>query len=333
MSTGPFSHLKRQPQVSAAVAAATAPQRSAALPFTRRLATLRNRSGEWLAPFLYLAPLVALLAVFTYWPLVFTAYLSFVDWNFVSDERTFVGFANYTGLVHSSLFAAALHNTGIYVIASIPLKVLLPVPIAVFIWSMSRRVGDIYKSIVFLPTLLSFVVVAIAFGWLLNPYFGLPEKVLKQLGLRLPHLLMNSELAIWTILGISTWKVIGFNVLLYLAGLASINREYIEAMRLDGAGDWRLFRHLIWPLLTPTTFFVLISTVIFSLNQVFTPIDILTQGGPSNSTTNLFYMVYQYAFLTFNTGFASAGAVMLFLLLAGVAVLKIRLLERWVHYR
>ncbi|MFX9054111.1 ABC transporter permease subunit, partial [Acinetobacter baumannii] len=86
-------------------------------------------------------------------------------------------------------------------------------------------------------------------------------------------------------------------MLLYLAGLASINRHYIEAMRLDGAGDRAVLRHLIWPLLTPTTFFVLVSTVVFTIQQVFTPIDVMTQGGPSNATTNLFYMVYQYTFL------------------------------------
>lgn len=318
--------------IAKGLTAAQAPARPAR--WLRALAGLRPpRVNPAIVPFLYLAPTLALLALFTYWPLLFTGYLSTVRWNFVSDVRIFVGASNYTGLIDSSLFRAAMENTAIYVIASIPLKVLLPIPIAVFIWSLSRRVGDFYKSVIFLPTLLSFVVVAIAFGWLLNPFFGLPQAMLRQIGIGMPNLLANSDSAIWAILAISTWKVLGFNVLLYLAGLASIDRQYIEAMRIDGASDWRLFRHLIWPLLTPTTFFVLISTVIFSLNQVFTPIDILTQGGPSNSTTNLFYMVYQYAFLTFNTGFASAGAVLLFFFLASVAILKIRLLERWVHYR
>jgi multiple sugar transport system permease protein/sn-glycerol 3-phosphate transport system permease protein len=104
-------------------------------------------------------------------------------------------------------------------------------------------------------------------------------------------------------------------------------------MQIDGAGDLRIFRHLIWPLLTPTTFFVLISTVIFSLQQVFTPIDLLTEGGPSNSTTNLFYMVYQYAFKSFNLGYGSAATVLLFVLLVAVTFLKIRGLERSIHYQ
>lgn len=306
-----------------------------AAPARLRPARLGRRflGGLPLAPFAYLLPFLAVLAIFVYWPLIFTAYLSTVQWNFVTDTRPFVGLDNYTGLAGSTLFRAAAENTVIYVGASIPLKVLLPLPVAVFIWSMGRRIGDLYKTIIFLPTLLSFVVVAIAFGWLLNPFMGILQAMLEQVGLSLPPLLNRSATAIWTILGISTWKVLGFNVLLYLAGLASINREYIEAMRIDGASDWQVFRHLIWPMLTPTTFFILISTVIFSLHQVFTPIDILTSGGPSNSTTNLFYMVYQYAFLTFNIGFGSAGAVLLFVLLAVITIIKIKLLERWVHYR
>ncbi len=294
---------------------------------------LRRYRGR-LAPYAYLLPILLLLLTFTYWPLLYTAYLSFVRWNFVANTRPFVGLDNYVALTDSTLFQAALWNTAIYVFGSIPLKVLLPLPVAFFIWSMARRAGTVYKTIIFLPTLLSFVVVAIAFSWILNPYMGILQEMLARFtSLRLPPLLYSSNAAIWTILGMSAWKVMGFNVLLYLAGLVIINREYIDAMRIDGASDWKIFRYLIWPLLTPTTFFVLIATVIFSLHQVFTPIDVLTQGGPSNSTTNLFYMVYQFAFLTFNVGMGSAGAVILFLILAGLTVAKIKLLERRVYYR
>ena len=286
-----------------------------------------------LAPYLYLAPIAFLLLLFTYWPLIFTGFLSFVRWNLIADKMPFVGMKNYVDLWNSTLFQAALRNTAIYVVASIPLKVLLPLPIAVFLWCNFGRSGPIYKAIIFLPTILSFVVVAIAAAWILNPYIGIVTEILQRLtGVGLPLLLGSSSGAIWAILGISTWKIIGFNMLLYLAGLASIDREYIDAMRIDGASDWRLFRHLIWPLLTPTTFFVLIFTVIFSLYQVFTPIDLLTQGGPSNSTTNLFYVVYQFAFLTFNIGMGSAGAVILFVVLGAITIFQIRVIERRVHY-
>lgn len=295
-----------------------------------RLSAVREETA---VPLALLAPTILLLGIFVYWPLIYTVYLSMVDWNFVDDSKDFVGFENYTGIVGSTLFNDAARNTVLYVLGSIPLKVLLPIPIAIAIWGISRRVGDVYKTIIFLPTLISFVVVAIAFSWLLNPFMGIVGEMLRLVGLRMPAVFTDADVALWGILGISTWKIIGFNTLLYLAGLATINRDYVEAMRVDGASDASIFRHLIWPMLTPTTFFVAVATVIFSLQQVFTPIDVLTQGGPSNSTTNLFYMVYQYAFVTFNVGFGSAGTVMLFVLMIIITLLKIKAFERWVHYQ
>jgi multiple sugar transport system permease protein/sn-glycerol 3-phosphate transport system permease protein len=277
--------------------------------------------------------MIVLLAVFTYWPLLHTIYLSFVQWNMNPDQpMRWVGAANYRGIFNSPLFDAAFRNTLIYIIASIPLKVLLPIPIAVFVWTLATR-GQVYRALLFLPTLFSFTVVAVVFLWMLNPIGGHFVQIARLLGGQWPNVLTDPDLAIWTILLISTWKVIGFNTLLYVAGLSSINRDYVEAMRLDGASDWRLVRHLLWPLLTPTTLFVLISTVIFAIQQVFTPIDIMTEGGPQNGTTNLFYMVYQYAFRTFNVGFGAAGTVIIFVFLLAITLLKMRTLDRHVQYQ
>jgi multiple sugar transport system permease protein/sn-glycerol 3-phosphate transport system permease protein len=277
--------------------------------------------------------MIVLLAVFTYWPLLHTIYFSFVQWNMNPDQpMRWVGMANYRGIFNSPLFDAAFRNTLIYIIASIPLKVLLPIPIAIFVWTLGTR-GQVYRALLFLPTLFSFTVVAVVFLWMLNPIGGHFVQIARLLGGQWPNVLTDPDLAIWTILLISTWKVIGFNTLLYVAGLASINRDYVEAMRLDGASDWRLVRHLLWPLLTPTTLFVLISTVIFAIQQVFTPIDIMTEGGPQNGTTNLFYMVYQYAFRTFNVGFGAAGTVIIFAFLLAITLLKMRTLDRHVQYQ
>ncbi len=284
-------------------------------------------------PYLYLAPTLLLLALFVYWPFVHTFYLSLVEWNLNPDQPIgWVGLDNYERVVSSTLFQHAAWNTAIYIGASIPLKVMLPIPVALFLWTLGSR-GHFYRAVLFVPTLLSFVVVAISFLWILNPIFGYAKQYLAVVGWQMPNLLTDPDRAIWVILAISSWKVLGFNTLLYLAGLASINRDYIEAMRMDGASDVRIFRHLILPLLTPTLFFVLLSTVIFTTQQVFTPIDILTEGGPQNSTTNLFYMVYQYTFLTFDVGAGAAGTVILFVLLMSLTVAKIMTLDRRVQYQ
>lgn len=310
----------------------TATQTRAAAPARARAVGWGKRADRF-APYLYLAPTLGLLALFVYWPFIHTFFLSAIDWNLNPSQPTeFVGLSNYGQVVGSTLFQHAAWNTVIYILASIPLKVLLPVPIALFIWTLGTR-GHFYRAVLFIPTLLSFVVVATAFVWILNPIFGYAKQYLAMVGLRMPNLLTSPDTAIWTIITISAWKVLGFNVLIYLAGLTSINRDYIEAMRMDGASDWRIFRHLILPLLTPSMFFVLVSTVIFTIQQVFTPIDILTGGGPQNSTTNLFYMVYQYTFLTFDVGAGAAGTVILFAFLLVVTVVKILFLDRRVHYQ
>ena len=289
------------------------------------------RRARHLLPWLLLSPLLLLLAAFTYWPLLHTIYLSVVDVRLFQPDR-FVGLANYVGLFRSPSFAAASWNTLIYIALSLPLKVLLPIPIAVFVWCAGARMAALHRSILFVPTLLSFVVVSILWIWMLNPVMGMVQSGLRPLGLQMPALLSDAATAIYAIIGISAWKVIGFNALLYLAGLASIPRELIESMRLDGATDWRITRSLLLPLLSPTIYFVAITSVLFTVQQVFTPINIMTGGGPSNATTNLFYLAYEMAFESFNIGFASATALLLFVGLGALAALKAWLLGRRVHY-
>jgi ABC-type sugar transport system permease subunit len=279
----------------------------------------------------YLLPLIVLLGAFTYWPLLQTFRLGFVRLT-PGGPAEFVGLQNYAGVFAHHQFQDALHNSAIYVLGAIPLKVLMPIPVAFFIWTIGGRLAGFHKSILFLPTLLSFVVVSVLWIWMLNPVAGFLASLLGLAGIGMPVLLSNADTAIYVILGVSAWKILGFNVLLYLAGLASIRRDLIEAMRVDGAGDWVVFRHLILPLLSPTIFFVLISTVVFSIQQVFTPIDVMTQGGPANATTNLFYIAFQYTFESFNIGFASAAVTLLFVAIGALLVAKLALLERHVHY-
>ena len=285
------------------------------------------------APYLYLAPLILLLGIFTFWPLLHTAYLSVTSWNLNPGVPVrYVGIANYEDVIDSDLFSAALWNTVVTILVSIPLKVLLPIPFAVFIWSMGSR-GEIYRTVLFLPTMISFVAVSVAWLWILSPLGGYLDLVLSSVGIKLPPLLTRAETALGTIIGISTWKVFGFHVLLFLAGLTRIPHRLIDAMRIDGASDGVILRRLIWPMLGPTTLFVLISTVIFTMQQVFTPIDMLTKGGPSNATTNLFYVTYQYTFMNFSVGQGAAATVLLFVFLMIVALVKFRLFDRFVHYR
>jgi len=298
---------------------------------TRRAASSAAKRRIDLRPAAFLAPFVLLMAVFTYWPLVEIVYLSFFKLNRYGPDP-FVGMSNFIGVLDNTQFHDAVYNSLIYIFVSIPLKVLLPIPLAVFIWTIGPKLGNFYKTVLFLPTLLSFVVVSIVWIWMLNPVMGLFQSVIRPLGLQMPTLLSDTTTAIYVIIGVGAWKLIGFNVLLYLAGLSAINRDYVEAMRLDGAGDGTVMRRLVLPLLSPTIFFVSISTVVFTIQQVFTPIDVMTQGGPLNATTNLFYIVYQYMFESFNVGYSAAGALIIFVLLGFITAVKVLWLEKRVHY-
>jgi multiple sugar transport system permease protein/sn-glycerol 3-phosphate transport system permease protein len=294
-----------------------------------RLSRLR---GHALAPYLYAAPLLGLILLFTYWPLFSTFGLSLERWNLNPDEPVrFVGAENFQRLFGGELFRDAALNTAWYLLAALPLLVLLPIPVAIAIWALGRS-AMIYRTLLFLPTLLSFVVISIAFVFLLNPLGGAVPAALAWLGFGEVNPLADPLAAFWTILAIASWKVLGFNVLIYLAGLSRIRSELIDAMRVDGASAAQIVRHLVWPLLTPSAFLVLVSTVIFTMQQVFTPIDILTGGGPRNGTTNLFYMVYQLTFRSFDMGQGAAGTVLIFILLLGLTLLKFAVLDRRVHY-
>lgn len=287
---------------------------------------------EQLRPYLYLGPFLVIMGAFTFWPLLHTLLLSFQSWNLNPDiPSRFVGLDNYRGVFSSSLFAAALANTVVYLLAIIPLKVILPIPVAIFIWSLGRR-GELYRIILFLPTLISFVAASVAWMWLLSPLGGYLAVCLEMVGIRMTGLLTNADTALWAILGIATWKGFGFNVLLYLAGLTRIDRSLIEAMRIDGASDLRIVRDLVIPMLGPSIVLVLVTTMTFTMQQVFTPIDVLTKGGPANSTTNLFYMTYQYTFVAFNIGYGAAATVILCVLVFLIAFLKFRVADRLVHY-
>ena len=156
------------------------------------------RRARHLLPWLLLSPLLLLLAAFTYWPLLHTIYLSVVDVRLFQPDR-FVGLANYVGLFRSPSFAAASWNTLIYIALSLPLKVLLPIPIAVFVWCAGARMAALHRSILFVPTLLSFVVVSILWIWMLNPVMGMVQSGLRPLGLQMPALLSDAATAIYAI--------------------------------------------------------------------------------------------------------------------------------------
>ncbi len=292
----------------------------------------RPRTGV-LRPLLFIGPSAALLLLFVYWPLIYTLYLSALDWNLVNPVRTFVGWANYRLLLQEPIFWVAAKNTLVYLLVLLPIELCFPLALALLLQSVAaRRIRAMYEALIFTPTVLSFAIACIVWVWMFNPLGGGLSRLFRLVGLPAVAWLSNAKLSLWAIVLVSAWKVFGYNLVIFLAALASIPTEFLESARIDGASAWKAFRWVTWPLLGPTTFFVLVTTAIFTGTQVFIPIHVLTQGGPYNSSTHLMYLIYQYGFQFFQVGPASAASVLTFLGFLVLTCLELRYLERFVHY-
>jgi len=278
-------------------------------------------------------PLLTLLGVFIYWPLVYSAYLSLYDWNLVSPDWRFVGLDNYTRLPDDPRFRLAISQTAVYLAALVPIKVLLPLGMALLLWPIRKsRAQGVYRVVLFTPTVVSFAVAALVWLWIFNPIQGVLNQMIVAGGGSRVNWLSNPQTAVWCIILVSTWKAFGFNLLLYLAALEAVPEEYIEAASIDGAGGWQLFRHIRWPLITPTLFFVLVTTVIFVNDDVFSAVNVLTDGGPFDRSSNLIYYLYQQAFRYFQVGIASSVAILVSAAVIALTWLQFRFVERHVHY-
>jgi len=298
-----------------------------------RRAWSRYRFWETATPYLFVAPVLVVVGVFVYWPLIYSIYLSFFDWNFVAPVKEFVGFDNFVRLADDPRFHRALWGTLVYILALVPAQVLLPLGLALLLWPIRRsRAQSVYRATLFSPTVISFSVAALLWLWIFNPLQGILNKVLFDFGFAKVNWLSNPNTAIWCVIVVSIWKTIGFNLLLYLAALEAVPNDYIEAASLDGATDWQLFRLIRFPLITPTFFFVLVTTIISVNDEVFGAINVMTDGGPFDRSSNIVYYLYEQGFRMFQIGSASAVSLLIFVGTAILTWVQFRFVERHVHY-
>lgn len=304
-----------------------------AVTYARPAGLERERLLERALPYLLVAPVLILMAVFIYWPLIYSFYLSFFDWNFVSPEKLYVGFDNYTRLVDDPRFHRALNSTAVYILALVPIQVFLPLALALLLWPIRRsRAQSTYRVMLFTPTVIAFSVAALVWLWIFHPLQGLLNKLIIEAGGTRVNWLSDPDTAIWCVIVVAVWKTFGFNLLLYLAALEAVPVEYVEAASVDGATGWQIIRSIRWPLITPTFFFVLVTTVISVNDEVFGAINVMTDGGPFERTSNIVYYLYVQGFRFFQIGAASAVSVLVFVATVLLTWLQFRFVERRVHY-
>jgi sn-glycerol 3-phosphate transport system permease protein len=292
----------------------------------------RARRRRILIGHLYLAPAVTLTIVFVYWPLAASTMLSFYDWNLVSPRWVLVGWQNYRDLLHSRVFWISLLNTGKATVALTTLTVVAPLLLAVAVLKVTPRWQNVYRVVLFSPTVISMAIACAIWLWIFHPLHGVLNTLLRFGGIRGPGWLNSGDWAIWSIVLVTVWKTFGFNFVVYVAGLLAIPREMYEAARVDGASERQTFWHVTVPLLAPTTLFVLLTTFILGPQNLFIPTQILTQGGPNDASNNLSYLVYQLGFEYFRVGYASAAATLIFLVFLLLTAGQFVLGERRVHY-
>ena len=296
----------------------------------RRRRTLREmtyRDSFWVI--IFLGPNLAGFLIFTLWPVIMTFVLSLCSYDILSPMK-FIGMQNYQNLFQDEVFLKVFKNTWVYTLTTVPIGVTLSLFLAIALDKSDRGIR-FFRGAYFIPVISSMVSIGVVWQWLYNPEFGLINDLLARIGIDGPMWLTSDKTAMVSLIIVSIWKNLGYNMLIFLAGLQSIERNYYEAAEIDGASWWQQFRSITVPLLTPTTFFVLVMAFIGSF-QVFDLVMMMTQGGPGRATSVVVHYLYQNAFKFFKMGYASAMAYVLFAVILVVTGIQMLFQKKWVNY-
>lgn len=285
--------------------------------------------GQGLAALLFLSPTLVVFSVFVVFPVLFSFYLSFHEWNMFSTERAYVGLDNYARMLRDPEFWAVFRHTAVYTFGTVPLNMALALAVA-FALNGKLAGKKWVRAACFTPVIISSVAAAVIWRWVFDPNLGLLNHVLQAIGLPAVNWMNDPTAAMAALIIVGVWKTFGVNMVLFAAGLSGIPDTYYEAAEIDGAGGWSKFWNITVPLLSPTTLFILVLSVISSF-QVFDLVYVLTYGGPLGSTKVLVFYLYEHAFRFFNMGYASAVAYGLFAVLFILTLLQVRFFRTQVY--
>ena len=296
-----------------------------------RIATMWRRSIDGRTAALYLLPSIILFSVFVFYPMFRTIYLSFFLTDQTGNAAIMVGFENFQYLLGSSEFQNSMKATALFVLYTVPLTIILALFFALLANEKLKGIGffrTMYSSTMGISVAASSVIWLFMF----NPSIGMFNRLLSVFNFPQIQWLLDPEWALLSVSISTIWMNIGFSFLILLGGLQNIDEHLYESSRIDGAGYFYRLRRITLPMLSPTLFFIITISLINAF-QTFGQIDILTKGGPSQSTNLIVYSIYREAFINYQFGTASAQAVILFLIILVVTILQFKLGERKVHYQ
>ncbi len=277
----------------------------------------------------FLLPSLVGMTIFVIIPIISSFLLSFTEWDLIGDIK-WVGISNYIKAIHDPVIMDALKHTLLFIAGYLPSVLIIALAIALI---MNKKLKGVvfFRAVYFIPVITSWVAVSMIWKWLLNPKYGIINYLLSLVGVVGPQWLQDPKWALAGVIMTSVWKDIGFIMVIYLAGLQEIPDHYYEAAEIDGVNRWQKFRYITWPLLAPTTFFVLTISLINSF-QVFDQVWIMTGGGPIGATSVLVEQIYRNAFRYYKMGYASAISWLLFALIFAVTIIQNKLQKKWVDY-
>ncbi|MHB0876260.1 MAG: carbohydrate ABC transporter permease [Anaerolineae bacterium] len=300
----------------------------------RRWTSTQRHEIAW--AYAFLSPAFFFLIVLLLFPILFAFWISLHDWSLIPRYFPMIGLGNYLEALDDPLTIKSLRNTIVYTIGAVPVGMSVGLLLALIMNQDGLPLRTLFRTVYFIPVVTSWAAVSFVWVWMFEPRWGLVNEFLGLVGVHGPKWLGSPTWALPAIMLVSIWKGLGYNMVIFLAGLQTIPRELHEAAKIDGAGRPQAFWHITLPLLNPTMVFMTVTSVIGSL-QVFTPAVIMTTqggeaGGPINSTRVMVYHIYSAAFRANRLGYGAALAFILFALILLVTVVQLRLTQREIEY-
>ena len=291
---------------------------------------LTERQREQLAFVLLVTPNLVLLAIWVYYPFLYSVYLSLTNWNLLSPVKRFVGLTNYWNLLQSPDFLQVVFNTLVFTVGTVFVRLALSLALALLL-NGRLFLRSLWRLIIFSPHITTSAAMALVWLSIYDANYGPLVEIASRLGLHFPNVLASTQLALPALMVVGIWKTLGFSVVVFLAALQHVPRDLLDAAAVDGAGPWQAFWAVTFPAISPATYFLVVTGIIGAI-QTFDIVSVMTGGGPANSTNLYVYALYREAFHYNRMGYASAIAVVFFVTMMAFTYLQARLSRRWVVY-
>ncbi|MGL5440061.1 MAG: carbohydrate ABC transporter permease [Filifactoraceae bacterium] len=287
----------------------------------------KRKIREAVVGYLFLLPALTFFLTFVLYPMTKGIYLSF--FKFRGRNQEFVGFSHYKGLLEDQVFIRSLVNTTLITAIAVPIVVVFALFVAMNIYDKSPKVRSFFRGIFYIPAISSVVSVTVVWSWIYHPQYGILNYALKSANILSENVdwLGGNATAIYGIIAILITTSVGQPIILYVASLGNVPKDYIEAATIDGANNWTIFKRIIWPQIMPTTLYIVVVTTINSF-QIFALIQLLTAGGPNYRTSTVMYLVYQKAIQEGRFGVSSAMGVVLAIIIAMISLLQFKFLSK-----